>query len=69
MTITFRKLSADDGEDVFGMLQELPSDENGFLNPMIGKSFDDYKQWLSHCVADAQQVGIVDGWKVPQSTY
>lgn len=32
MDIALRKLSADDGMDVYEMLQELPADENGFLN-------------------------------------
>lgn len=28
------------------MLQELPSEENGFINPVKDKTFDEYKEWL-----------------------
>ena len=36
---------------------------------MFGKSFDEYTEWLRKCVADAKQAGVIDGWKVPQTTY
>jgi predicted acetyltransferase len=69
VVIDIRKLSLNDDIEIYRMLQELPYDENGFLNSMSGKSFDDYKKWLSQCVLSSEQTGIVDGWKVPQSTY
>ena len=69
MNVELRRLCANDDNDIYTMLQEIPKDENGFINPMFGKSFDDYKKWLLECVADSEQIGIIDGWKVPQSTY
>ena len=69
MKIELIKLCENDGHEIYEMLQELPEDENGFINPMFGKSFDEYKEWLKKCVADANQAGIIDGWKVPQNTY
>jgi predicted acetyltransferase len=69
MFIEIRKLSLNDDIEIYHMLQELPSDENGFLNSVSGKSFEDYKKWLLQCVLSAEQTVIVDGWKVPQSTY
>lgn len=69
MSIEIRKLSVDDGRDIYEMLQKLPSDENGFVNSANGKSYDEYKKWL--CAADdnSKQKEIIDGWKVPQTTY
>lgn len=67
--VELRALRLDDGAEMYGMLQELPPDENGFLNPVYGVSYDEYRQWLVQCVADAEQVGLLDGWMVPQSTF
>ncbi len=64
-----KALSADDGRDVYEMLQELPREENGFVNSANGLSFGEYKTWLERCRRDAEQKGIVDGWRVPQSTF
>ncbi len=35
MCLEIRKLSIDDGHDIYEMLQELPADENGFINPVL----------------------------------
>lgn len=64
-----RKLSADDGMDVYSMLQEIPKDENGLMNTANGLSYEEYKEWLKKKCADSQQEGLVDGWKVPSTTY
>jgi len=69
LKIELKKLCVDDDHKIYDMLQELPENENGFINAMSGKSFEEYKQWLKQGVADAQQEGIFDGWKAPQSTY
>jgi predicted acetyltransferase len=51
------------------MLQEIPHDENGYLNTVNGMTFDEYKEWLirDDCLSKSKE--IVDGWKVPSSTY
>lgn len=69
MCLEIRKLSIDDGCDIYEMLQELPADENGFINSMKGITFDEYKEWLKKSVKSSEQVGIVDGWKVPQTIF
>ena len=51
------------------MLQEIPSEENGLLNKANGLTFDEYKEWLIAKQRDAEQKGIVDGWKVPSTTF
>ncbi len=37
MDITLRKLSVDDGREIYDMLQVLEADENGFTNPVPSK--------------------------------
>ena len=69
MQLTARRVSADDGRDVYCFLQQFPYDENGFINSVAGKTYDEYKLWLQGAVAACRQEGIVDGWKVPQSVY
>ena len=69
MNIELRKLSRDDGREIYKMLEDLPQDENGFINPVAGKSYEDYKEWLHQCVLDSEETSVVDGWKVPQTVY
>ena len=64
-----RKLSPDDGEDVYRMLQEIPRDENGFVNTANGLSRSEYREWLQKQQRSSEQEGIVDGWRVPCTTY
>ncbi len=67
--IELRQLSVDDGMDVYAMLQEIPKEENGFINNANGLSFAEYQQWLKSKHAAAEQLGLVNGWKVPSTTY
>ena len=69
MQLSLRKASPDDGADVYRFLQLLPADENGFINSVAGKTFEEFRLWLQGAVAGSQQVGIADGWKVPQTVY
>ena len=69
MELKLIALSETDGEAVYRMLQEMPAQENGFINPMHGKSYGEFRAWLQSCIADAAQEGLADGWKVPESTY
>ena len=69
MDLYIRKLSIDDGYDVYELLQELPADENGFINPVQGKTFDEYKEWLKQSVMRAEQVGVMEDGKVPMTTF
>ena len=67
--IELRKLSINDGLDLYNMFQEMPLDENGYHNSANGITYDQFKEWLIKKEQDANQVGIVDGWKVPQTTF
>ncbi len=69
MCLEIRKLSIDDGCDIYEMLQELPAEENGFINSVNGKTFDEYKEWLKRSAKNSEQVGVVDGWKVPETIF
>ena len=64
-----RRLSVDDGLDIYHMLQEIPREENGLLNKANGLTFEEYKEWLIGKQRDAEQEGILDGWKVPSTTF
>ena len=67
--LELKRLSVDDGLDIYRMLQEIPREENGLLNKANGLTFDEYKNWLIGKQQDAELEGIVDGWKVPSTTF
>lgn len=67
--IELRRLSVEDGMDVYIMLQEIPKEENGLVNKGNGLSFEEYKEWLKQKYVESEQIGLVDGWKVPSTTY
>lgn len=67
--LELRELSADDGRDVYDLLQQMPAEENGLINKAHGLTYEEYKAWLVKKRAEAEQKGLVDGWKVPSTTY
>jgi len=67
--LELKRLSTEDGLDIYNMLQEIPREENGLLNKANGLTFDEYKEWLIAKHRESEQEGIVDGWKVPSTTY
>lgn len=69
MQFELKKLSLNDGEEVYKMLQKIPSEENNYFNPIYGVSYEKYKEWLVKSHEEALQEGLKDGWKVPQTTY
>ena len=44
--VYLKKLSSNDGEDVFNMLKGIKRKEFFFTNPTYDMSFDEFKQWL-----------------------
>lgn len=64
-----RRLSPGDGHDVYDMLQTIPKNENGLINNANGLSYDEFKIWLTKKQQESEQTGLVDGWKVPSTTY
>ena len=69
MNIEIKKLSLEDGEEIYEMLQNIPANENGFINNVTGKSYEEFKVWLVKAMANSLQEGVIDGWKVPETTY
>ncbi|WP_455716401.1 GNAT family N-acetyltransferase [Anaerosporobacter sp.] len=63
------KLKVTDGNDIYEMLQEIPKNENGYINSVNGMTFHEYKEWLIRENNFSQYDEIKDGWKVPSSTY
>ena len=69
MSIELKKLTAQDGRDVYDFLQTLPKDENGFINSAAGMTYEEFRHWCAKCAESAEKTEIEDGWKVPQTTY
>ena len=69
MELSIRKVSFDDGPDIYHFLQQLPYDENGFINSVAEKTYEEYRVWLQGTVEASRQTGLIDGWKVPQTVY
>lgn len=67
--IQLKELSIEDGTDIYEMLQEIPGEENGFLNAVNGRTYEEYKQWLAENVASSNLTELEGGWKVPTSTF
>ena len=67
--LELRKLSVGDGKDVYQMLQDIPLEENGLQNNVNGLTYEAYQDWLVKKQQEAELDGIVDGWKVPATTY
>lgn len=69
MEFELKRLSVNDGSDVYVMLQEIPKDENGFINGVNGMSCEEFKAWLIDQNENSCKTEIEDGWKVPQTTF
>lgn len=68
MAIELREQSVNDDNDVYDMLQEIPRDENGFINGCNGRDFESYKKWLIKSANISKGIGLED-WMVPQTIY
>ncbi|MFL0269405.1 GNAT family N-acetyltransferase [Candidatus Clostridium radicumherbarum] len=68
MEIELKKLTISDGTNIYEMLQEIPKDENGFVNTVNGMTFEEYKEWLNSSDAMSKGLGLED-WQVPSNTY
>lgn len=68
MNFELRKLAISDDIGIYEMLQEIPKDENGFINTVNGMTFEEYKEWLVRSDAMSKGIGLED-WQVPSSSY
>ena len=48
------------------MLQSIPANENGFINSVNGKSYQEYNKWLKGALENSLQEGVIDGCKILQ---
>ena len=64
-----KRLSVNDGRDIYEMLQAIPAEENGLVNRANGMTYEEYKAWLQKKQLESEQQGITDGWKVPSTTF
>ena len=62
-----RPLSLDDGREIYDMLQQIASNDNGFHNPVCGMSVGEYGEWLRR--EYGYDTGNLEDWMVPQSSY
>ena len=46
-SIALQQITPLDGEQGYRLLQRIGDKENDFTNPMHGKSFAEYKNWLT----------------------
>ena len=46
MVIELKRLSCNDGIEIYNMLQEIPKEENGLQNKANGLTFEEFKEWL-----------------------
>ena len=43
-----KRISVDDGIEIYNMLQEISSNDNGFHNKVYGMSYNRFKEWLEY---------------------
>lgn len=70
MMVSVRQLTRPDGEDdvLYRMMQEIPSEENGFLNGARGLSRDAFAAWVCRHADISQGIGLPTGY-VRQTIY
>lgn len=67
--IELKKLSVNDGLDIYNLLQDIPKEENGFNNSANGLTYEEYKDWLVKRDNYSNQVELLDGWRVPDTLF
>jgi len=65
--IYLKKLSPQDGIEIYHMLQEIAANDNGFHNNVYGMTYEQFKEWLEHEISVDN--GNLEDWMVPQSSY
>ncbi len=69
MDTEIRKLSVEDGKDIYDMLRTIPEKENGFLNSAAIMTFAEFKLWLEGRYQSSFRKWIIQSYKVPETTY
>lgn len=68
MKVELRKLSKNDGRDIYNMLQEMGPGENGFGNSGFNITFDKFPEYLDKNIGFSKGIGLDEKY-VPQTIY
>ena len=68
MAVHLEKLSVDDGQAIYDMLQRIGACENEFKNTAHGLTYDEYKEWLKEQADWAKGLNLPEGY-VAQSVF
>jgi len=63
-----KKISVDDGKDIYEMLQDIEKEENGFHNDAKDIVFAEFNDWLKKHYNYSENIGLPEEW-VPQTTF
>lgn len=63
-----KKISMNDGREIYDMLQGIETEENGFNNDVKDMPYQDFADWVKKRVGFSEGVGLPNGW-VPFTTY
>jgi len=66
--LSLRKLSENDGRQIYDMLQGIKSDDNGFHNDVKDMPYEQFADWLIKREGYSNSVGLPD-WMVPETHY
>ena len=66
--LLLKKLSENDGKDVYDMLQGIGQEENGFANSVKDMPYEEFIPWLKRNAEISNGVDLPD-WMVPQTTF
>jgi predicted acetyltransferase len=66
--IALRELDLGDGRDVFEMLQEIPPEENGFMNSANALPFEQFPGYLRKQRESSEGIHLAEN-RVPQTIY
>lgn len=67
--IELKRLNGNEGLEIYNMLQDIAKEENGFINSVHGKTYEEFKAWLEESNCLSLEKGLIDGWKVPTTIY
>lgn len=68
MKIELKKLSLNDGKEIYEMIQEIGPGENGFMNNGYGISYNEFLEYLEKNKNMAEGINLKEGL-VPQTIY
>jgi len=64
----FKRLSLEDNEEIYDMLQEIDANENGFGNSVNGMTYSEFLNWIKQQYDYDRGINMPD-WMVPQSSF